>query len=482
MGSLLKKLVKAQTRLIRIDKIKAKNPKKTISKRKEYILVDQEKNLNNQKLKTVKEMIADKDLAAAIYLENKGMTFTTDSEDSNYSQPEDKPQFRYKSKRDKTNWNKITNFVLNEDPNIFRRILRGMNNQFYEDFEDTALKAYKLDDFKPEDFKVLKKIGIKRTTKKTLQEALHQYEGSDDEFTDPFKQVRNKEETVKELIKAKTNLKNQDIVIVEKPQIYTDLINAYRKCKEDGYAPKQTFQQKIEEITQTKIEHKFKTKANKKLMTRNSIMIDPPIFSPIHPKENIRKAVQQTELPTKKVDNLTRFSIKNLFRKGNIEKSSQKSKIKYSISKFSGLGEYYKNQKNSYRSFIEETNVSTMDQNGSQDLLYEKMSEGIPFRHNKNYSISEKPTFSGSLRRSLLKPGQLRDRNQSLIDHFSQRGGSLDIRRYRLPFIDKHTSIIEGINTYIHIVIQNTNEADFKKHWILRNQEMSLCCRILILK
>ena len=79
-----------------------------------------------------------------------------------------------------------------------------MNKNFYDDFEDTTLRAYKLDDLKQEDFKVLKKIGIRRMGQQQLQNALLESSDSDNEEINPYKQVRNQKEVVKELIRTKS--------------------------------------------------------------------------------------------------------------------------------------------------------------------------------------------------------------------------------------------------------------------------------------
>ncbi|CAI2387768.1 unnamed protein product [Moneuplotes crassus] len=405
-------------------------------------------------MKTVKEIMFEKDLAA-IYLENKGMTFSSeDSETSHKSsdtsnESKERKRYRYKPKREKTAWNKITNFILNEDPNIFRRILRGMNTQFYEDFEDTALRAYKLDDLKPEDFNALKKIGIRRMNQTSLKTALMNDSGSEDEHIDPFKQVRDKEETVKELVRTRTLLKDKDIVVVEKPQIYTDLINAYRKCKETGYQPKRSFQQKIAEVHKANIDFKAEAAINKKFIQRNSIMMNPPKF---HAQKfsAIRKRTQrgkelfakrhatlhevneERKFSLKKVANITRASIKSLLAKKVLFEESQKPKIRYSINKFSDRGGYYKDLGKTNTSWLQGSNLSQKSKDNSKNRLFEKMAEGIPFRNKKNYSISGKPKLSASLRRSLLKKGQLRDRNRSLVAQFNSRGGSMDNRNRRV--------------------------------------------------
>ncbi len=130
---------------------------------------------------------------------------------------------RYKRRRNKGAWTRITNFILNEDGNIFRRILRGMNHSFYEDFEDTAYRAYKLDNFRPEDFQALKQMGIRRMNHHALENALQYSSQSDDENTDPFKQVRNKDEAIRELVRAKSNPYIITFSIFERP--------GYRYCR-----------------------------------------------------------------------------------------------------------------------------------------------------------------------------------------------------------------------------------------------------------
>ena len=91
---------------------------------------------------------------------------------------------------------------MNEDNNIFRRILRGMNKNFYEDFQDLTLRAYKLEKLQEENFQELKKIGIRRMDNMALQEALNDTSESDNDERNPYK---NSEEVVAEIIRTKSN-------------------------------------------------------------------------------------------------------------------------------------------------------------------------------------------------------------------------------------------------------------------------------------
>ena len=62
----------------------------------------------------------------------------------------------------KNTGNNISKFILNEKTQIFRDTLKQINKDFYNDFEKTTLKAFKLDHLREEDFKMLKKLGLRR--------------------------------------------------------------------------------------------------------------------------------------------------------------------------------------------------------------------------------------------------------------------------------------------------------------------------------
>ena len=58
------------------------------------------------------------------------------------------------------NWKSISKFILNQDLETFRDTLKQINTDFYDDFEDTTLKAYNLNHLREDDFKKLKNFGL----------------------------------------------------------------------------------------------------------------------------------------------------------------------------------------------------------------------------------------------------------------------------------------------------------------------------------
>ena len=70
-------------------------------------------------------------------------------------------------------------------------------------------------------------------------------------------------------------LAEKDIILAERPQIYTYLLNAYRKCKDIGYQPKKTFKQRTEEVDIKIKEFLSRRNTIRKNIKRNSIMMNP---------------------------------------------------------------------------------------------------------------------------------------------------------------------------------------------------------------
>jgi len=103
----------------------------------------------------------------------------------------------------------------------------------------------------------------------------------------------------------------------------------------------------------------------------------------------------------------------------------KRAKIKYKMTKFgSEKGTYHTEFGNTHSSWLGNSNLST-NVKSSEDSFYERMAQGIPSRNNRAFSITSKPQLSSSLRRSLLKKGDIRNRNQSLLEQWSSGGGSI---------------------------------------------------------
>ena len=103
-------------------------------------------------------------------------------------------------------------------------------------------------------------------------------------------------------------------------------------------------------------------------------------------------------------------------------------KIKYKLTKFgSDQGTYYTEFNKTHNSWVEDNNLSIKILNATQDSRYDRMSKGIPSGNKRAFSICSKPQFSQSLRRSLLRKGQLRNRNRSLVQQWTSGGGSVEL-------------------------------------------------------
>ena len=72
------------------------------------------------------------------------------------------------------------------------RFWNNMNKTFYNTFENRALKGLRLDHLQPEDFKILKNLGIKRQNIRMLNKLMNREleDESDYELWKPFKELK----------------------------------------------------------------------------------------------------------------------------------------------------------------------------------------------------------------------------------------------------------------------------------------------------
>jgi len=153
-----------------------------------------------------------------------------------------------------------------------------------------VLKAYKLDYLKNEDFNMLKQLGIRRQNIHQLHKAINGESDSESEDEkNPFKLFKNQEEVVNEIINTKLNQTKEsskhqsklfdkykgvdDVVLTRNPRIYTQLISAFKECKDTGFKPKSNIFEKLREINFNKFTKRPKKTHSKKLR-RNSILAD----------------------------------------------------------------------------------------------------------------------------------------------------------------------------------------------------------------
>ena len=92
-------------------------------------------------------------------------------------------------------------------------------------------------------------------------------------------------------------------------------MNAYRKCRETGYRPKKTFNQRIEEQGHMNREIKLKKIVSKRNKERNSLMMNPmkfhsQKFSAIRKRTLRESKILQKKETTKRITNFEAKKLK----------------------------------------------------------------------------------------------------------------------------------------------------------------------------
>ena len=89
------------------------------------------------------------------------------------------------------NWKSISKFILNQDLETFRDTLKQINTDFYDDFEDTTLKAYNLNHLREDDFKKLKNFGLDHQNLNLINKLWVGEEEADSYSANPYKRIKN---------------------------------------------------------------------------------------------------------------------------------------------------------------------------------------------------------------------------------------------------------------------------------------------------
>lgn len=198
----------------------------------------------------------------------------------------------------KSTGNNLSQFILNENTDIFRQTLTQINKGFYKDFENTTLRAFNLENMKEEDFKVLKQISLRRQNLTYLNKlaADNDSEGDMTPFRG-YKKLTDIASIVKNIVDTKSS--DEDFVLSKDPRTYVQLLNAYREYKEN--MPKGPNAKKILEKMKNALKKAtIKQQDLRRTFTRNSLMDSPTNFEKIKTIAENHKRQRQKRLKSVK--------------------------------------------------------------------------------------------------------------------------------------------------------------------------------------